>query len=235
MMSPAKPALGKTISIANAKGGVGKSTCTLFTAGALAAAGHKVQVVDLDGQGSSLIWAANRAQMGRAPAFDVTRAPAPGYDWTVYDHPPGLPQKVNTRAHVVLVPTFLALFDLAATGSFVKDLHQAGQRFLVVPNRYEKVSGHISALAELFPEGHPYLKKHSSIQTGIFNGVTPYDEKSGIRDALVIRQHFDEVMDHLVALLTDPSRQLPYTELVKLAEQEKAKLTTAQSPNAPLF
>lgn len=48
MMTPAKPqAVPKAIRVVNAKGGVGK-TMFLQVAGALASAGQKVQLIDLD-------------------------------------------------------------------------------------------------------------------------------------------------------------------------------------------
>lgn len=49
MMTPAKPqAVPKAIRVVNAKGGVGKTMCSLQVAGALASAGQKVQLIDLD-------------------------------------------------------------------------------------------------------------------------------------------------------------------------------------------
>ncbi|WP_155944500.1 ParA family protein [Pseudoxanthomonas sp. Root630] len=211
MMTPAKqPSMGKTISVANAKGGVGKTTLALTVAGALAAAGFRVQLVDLDPQGSSLLWAGNRAKEGRAPAFDVTRTPASGYDWTVYDHAPGLPQKVNTQAHVVLVPTILAVNDYAATARFVQDLQASRSRFLVLPNRVEAINSNQAGMLEQLFAGQPYMPKRAGLERATNAGVTVYDEKSGLQSSPSIRKEFDLVMDALVALLDDPSLQRVY-------------------------
>lgn len=55
------------ISFVNQKGGVGKTTLSVNTAGAFAAQGHKVLLIDADKQGSASTWASLRAE----PAFQV--------------------------------------------------------------------------------------------------------------------------------------------------------------------
>ena len=47
------------------------------------------------------------AGIGGAALTAVGATPAQGYDWTVYDHPPGLPQRGNLPGQLVLVPTLL--------------------------------------------------------------------------------------------------------------------------------
>ncbi|MDG2510939.1 ParA family protein [Stenotrophomonas maltophilia] len=213
-MTPAKheAQMGKSISVANAKGGVGKTTLALTVAGALAAAGQRVQLVDLDDQGSSLTWSGIRAGKGRAQVFDVTATPAAGYDWTVYDHPPGLPQKVNTHAHVVLVPTVLSMQDYTATSRFIQELQKSGSRFLVLPNRVELISSDQSSmLAQLFKD-QAYMPKRSGLQRAFNDGVTVYDERPGVPNSTSIRKEFDVVMAALIGLLNDPSRQRVYDE-----------------------
>lgn len=208
MMTPAKPqAVPKAIRVVNAKGGVGKTMCSLQVAGALASAGQKVQLIDLDPQGGSMTWAGIARSKGREPTFRVGTSPVSGYDWTVYDHPPGLPQSVNLAGEVALVPTVMTKGDWAATVRFIQELQGQNARFLVLPNRVENTSDQQDMLAQLFPE-QPFLPKRSGLVRAFNNGVTVYDEKNGVPLGQQIRQEFDVVMAALMALLKgEPSRR----------------------------
>jgi len=212
MMTPAKPqAVPKAIRVVNAKGGVGKTMCSLQVAGALASAGQKVQLVDLDPQGGSMFWAGIAKQKGREPAFRVGTSPVAGYDWTVYDHPPGLPQRVNLAGEVALVPTILAMGDYAATVRFIQELQAQNARFLVLPNRVEMASSEQSGmLAQLF-DGQPFLRKRTGLQRAYNAGVTVYDEKNGVPLSNQIREEFDDVMAALMALATGAAAPRRYT------------------------
>ncbi|MFD2848981.1 AAA family ATPase, partial [Dietzia aerolata] len=53
-----------TITIANAKGGVGKTTTAIYLAAAAVADGYTVEVLDTDPQASALDWAAGAAGAG---------------------------------------------------------------------------------------------------------------------------------------------------------------------------
>lgn len=103
-----------TITLAGAKGGVGKSTLTIHLASEWMRRGHRVLVVDADPQGSALAWSEVAAEAGH-PAPDVVavgdnlRQALPGlsegYDMTVVD----LPGRQSKR-----VAGALALSDFAA-------------------------------------------------------------------------------------------------------------------------
>ena len=59
------------VAFLNHKGGVGKTTLALHVAGAWAAQGKRIVVVDTDSQGSALDWSEQRAKEGLTPLFDV--------------------------------------------------------------------------------------------------------------------------------------------------------------------
>ena len=62
------------ITIANAKGGVGKTTSAIYLAQAASLRGHRAVVLDADPQGSASQWADLAAQEGAPLGFDVQAA-----------------------------------------------------------------------------------------------------------------------------------------------------------------
>lgn len=120
--------MGKTIAVANQKGGCGKTTTSINLAGALANRQFDVLLVDADPQGSAMRWRGVRADA--APRFEVVSIPAPvlhkqlpslgkRYDFVVVDCPPGGPTGADniTRSalmavDLVIVPYQPSPFDL---------------------------------------------------------------------------------------------------------------------------
>ena len=64
-------ALRRIITMANMKGGVGKTTSTICTAMALHRLGEKVEVRDIDPQGSATLWAEHAREAGTPLPFEV--------------------------------------------------------------------------------------------------------------------------------------------------------------------
>lgn len=86
----------RIIAMANMKGGVGKTTSTICTAIALNKLGRKVEVRDIDPQGSATLWAAKARAAGEPLPFDVrvanrftvTMPPSDPDTWVLIDTPP---------------------------------------------------------------------------------------------------------------------------------------------------
>lgn len=107
----------RIIAMANMKGGVGKTTSTIGTAIALTRLGRKVEVRDIDPQGSATLWAAKARTAGEPLPFDVRvtnrftvgMPPADPETWVLIDTPPSqsdlIAAAVDASTLVVLVTT----------------------------------------------------------------------------------------------------------------------------------
>lgn len=137
----------RIFSVANRKGGTGKSTATMLLAGALAQRSARVLVVDADAQGSinATFELENRMYDGTPPLFDVLpcvpadvlntlRERAAAYDFVFLD----VPRVTELRTDVVLgqmialcdgvlVPVLGSQLDAMSTLDFVRVLHKVGE------------------------------------------------------------------------------------------------------------
>ena len=127
------------VALLNQKGGVGKTTLALHIAGAWAAHGRRVLVIDADPQGSALDWSEQRARQGLPRLFGVIglardtlhrEAPelARDADHIVIDGPPrvaGLMRSALLAADLVLIPAQPSPFDGWASGEILKLLGEA--------------------------------------------------------------------------------------------------------------
>lgn len=146
------------ISIANLKGGTGKSTIALALATTLHNAGHKVLVVDSDSQGTCQQWAARASDLGhegppvvamdaRALARDLRRV-VEGYAVAIVDTPARLGPSARAAmvaADVVVLPVSPGAADVWALQETIEIFEEARAlradlRAVVVFNRADRTT-----------------------------------------------------------------------------------------------
>lgn len=125
----------KIIAVVAQKGGAGKTTVSMTLAGALAARGVRVAVVDMDPQQTSVRWCASAPDDLPFPAtvmawhhFEVTvgrevQKILQNYDFVIVDCPPSVgshvPKAVLAFADIALIPTRPSGPDVWATSAMV--------------------------------------------------------------------------------------------------------------------
>ena len=139
---------GKVITVAQQKGGSGKTTVAANLAVAFNRAGHSVAVLDTDPQGSLGRWYMARREAGR-PGIEFSTASAWGvgyeceklkraHDWVVIDTPPKADADLRPairEADLVLIPVAASKVDVWATEAVLDLAERAGKPVLIVLNR----------------------------------------------------------------------------------------------------
>src|SRR5260370_13835060 len=137
--SPSPRRRAMIVALLNQKGGVGKTTLALHVAGAWAARGKRVVVIDADPQGSALDWSEQRAKEGLPRLFGVlglardtlhVEAPeiAPHVKHVLIDGSSriaALMRSAMLAADLALVPAQPSPFDGSASGGTLRLLQEA--------------------------------------------------------------------------------------------------------------
>jgi chromosome partitioning protein len=141
--------MGKVLTVAQQKGGSGKTTLAANLAVAFVARGLKVALLDTDPQGSLGRWFLQRRQaLGEAGVeFSTASAWGVGYeceklkkhaDVVIIDTPPKVDADLRPalrEADLVLVPVAASMLDLWATDGVFDLIGREGRRALIVLNR----------------------------------------------------------------------------------------------------
>ena len=141
--------MGQVITIAQQKGGSGKTTLAANLAVALAASGRRVALIDTDPQGSLGRWFMLRAEAMADPGIDFSTSSAWGvtyetgklgrtHDIVIVDTPPRADADLRPAlraADLVLVPVSASHVDLWATDGVLDLVARESRRALLVLTR----------------------------------------------------------------------------------------------------
>ncbi|KIT17964.1 ParA family partition ATPase [Jannaschia aquimarina] len=161
--------MATVITLAQQKGGSGKTTLTTHLACELAARGHKVALIDTDPQGSLGRWFMTRWERETGLKGDITFSTssawgvtfesqklAKDHDYVLIDTPPKIDSDLKPAlkaADLVVVPVSASQVDLWATEGVLDLAQREGMRPLAVLNRARggtKLTGKVlAALDEL--------------------------------------------------------------------------------------
>jgi chromosome partitioning protein len=142
------------ISLINQKGGVGKTTAAVNLAGALAASGNHILVVDSDPQGSVIQW----QSIADNDEFDAVHLPDPElkkglkaynrrYDHIVIDSPPAVEEitrSVITVSNLAIIPIGPSPLDIWSSQETVALVNTLGKRYRKLNAKiliYRKIPG----------------------------------------------------------------------------------------------
>lgn len=215
--------MAAVISMASAKGGVGKTSLTLGLATELALQGVRVAILDADLNQHSSSFGAKANIDGFEVIGEITEAnvlaqikAAQSFDLVIVDLPGGsslLALKAMQRSHLVLIPTQMSLFDARDAMRTVAQVDDAGEPLeRVIPRAvlWSRVPAGFESLAArkvrefIEEQGVPIFRSRMMQRAAMLEmvltgrAVSQIDPGSkGAQDLLAIAT---EVMDRLQAL-----------------------------------
>lgn len=203
---------GRIITVAQQKGGSGKTTMAVNLAVALHGRGHSVALVDTDPQGSMGRWFMERmAAQGEDEALDFSTSSAWGasyeseklkkrFDFVIIDTPPKIDSDLRPSlrvADLVLVPVATSHVDLWATEGVLDLARREKAEVLVVLNRTRPNTRLSAEVAERASELGAVVA-----QTRVANRVA-YAETLGQGLGVVERSSAGAARDEMAALMDE--------------------------------
>lgn len=189
------------IHVQGRKGGSTKTLTSLTLAGALAALGADVLLVDLDPNGSdggSLRWASLANANGRQPAFTVCPALPRRVeaDVVIYDHPPGQPSRLPQG--LIVIPTSLDPGNVFSAMRLQAQLNKRKPAPIIIASRVRlDRSEPRKMLAQL--DGVNAIRDRAIYPTSYGAGATIYD-LAGPHAEVARAEHMPVVQQVLAAL-----------------------------------
>lgn len=192
----------KIITIANQKGGSGKTTICMQLAGVLGRGGFKVLIADADSQGTASRWFSNADENKPFPA-SIARLGSAGknvgvkvkkylgmFDYIFIDCPPAwdseIPFSALSASHIALVPVIPSPADLYAVQGIqelitrVQKTHKKLKAY-IVPNMYNYTNVNSMAIESLsefvMPITKSFLGDRVAYKESMLIGGTVYDIK----------------------------------------------------------
>jgi chromosome partitioning protein len=211
----------KIITIAQQKGGAGKTTLVAHMAVALMQKGFRVAIIDIDPQGSLTRWHEVRAERmgegytglhfsaltGWRVGSEANRLRRSNYDIVLIDSPPHVETEARTAiraADLIIVPVQPSPTDIWATQATIKLAKTEKKPVLTVMNRVAPNSKlAIQMRAELSDLSDTYLGNRVAFASAILEGkgVTELDPKS--QASLEIKA----LVEEMVALFPEDVRE----------------------------